>query len=269
MPLSTPLPAGEYRPDAPYTLTQGGAVRVFDMSAFPWQATAEPGLWLKPVREDSGKGHYLGLVQFEANCRSGVHQHQGVATSFVVDGGLTDYYGSLRLHQVGINIRGSTHDAIAYQRTVLVSRLEGRVSYPPDRSISGVHSGSFAQTFENPDPSVPPERNIAIDDLSWVETGVPGVRVQAIFDYALTGLPHRMLQWSVRPQTRFGFTATALTECWVRGGEIIVNGQSAYGNCFVVCEAGARVDISSPFGALILVWAEGAPEGAPRALCTY
>ena len=55
--------------------------------------------------------------------RSGLHQHQGVATSFILQGGLSDYQGAVHLHEVGINYRGSTHDAIAYEPTVLVSKL--------------------------------------------------------------------------------------------------------------------------------------------------
>jgi anti-sigma factor ChrR (cupin superfamily) len=101
-------------------------VRVFDMAAHPWQETANKGLWLKPVRHDDERGLYLGLVRFDAGTRSGLHQHQAVATSFVLDGGLTDYHGSLALHEAGINVKGSTHDAIAYRHTLLVSRLAMR-----------------------------------------------------------------------------------------------------------------------------------------------
>ena len=85
--------------------TQAG-VQLFDMTARPWQATANSGLWLKPVRTDDSQGHFLGLVRFDAFARSGLHQHQGVDTSFVIQGGLTDYHGAVRLHQAGINTLG-------------------------------------------------------------------------------------------------------------------------------------------------------------------
>src|SRR4051812_13092138 len=102
----------------------GRRTHVFDMATLPWQAPATPGLWLKPVRHDDARGLYLGLIRFDVGARSGLHQHQAVATSFVVEGGLTDYHGPVVLHEMGINFRGSTHDAIAYQPTVLVSKLE-------------------------------------------------------------------------------------------------------------------------------------------------
>jgi hypothetical protein len=244
-------------------------LRIVDMTTQPWRATANAGLWLKPVREDAQAGQYLGLVRFDPDVRSGLHQHQGVATSFVVDGGLTDYHGSIGLHEAGINVRGSTHDAIAYQRTVLVSRLEGRVSYPPSDAISGVHTGSYAEAFNNPDPDKAPEVNVRVDAQPLSETGVEGVRSQLIFDYAGTGSAHRMLQLQIRPTTVFSFTAGALTEFWVRGGNLHFNGQSAHANCFVCIAAGTHVTIENPFGALLIVWAEGAPQDAPVSLLGF
>jgi hypothetical protein len=250
---------------APYTLpAEAGAGRalVFDMNRLPWQATANPGLWLKPVRHDDARGLYLGLVKFDAGTRSGLHQHQAVASSFVVDGGLTDYHGSLRLHQAGINVKGSTHDAVSYQQTVLASRLEGPVLYPPASEITGVHAGSRYGSFRNPDPDVPPEINVEVDALPYLATGIEGVRRQTVFDYAGTGTAHRMVQLTLRPGAVMSFRVKALTEFWVRGGGVSVNGQAADANAFVVCEPGAQMAIESPFGALLLGWAEGREEGA-------
>jgi hypothetical protein len=247
--------------DAPYTLAANAAVRVFDMNTLPWQATGNPGLWLKPVRHDDELGLYLGLVKFDAFTRSGLHQHQAVATSFVVDGGLTDYHGSVNLHEAGINVKGSTHDAIAYRHTVLASRLEGPVIYPPSSDISGVHAGSRYAEFRNPDPGVPPEVNVPVDAVPCEETGTSGVQRQMLFDYAGTGTDRRMVQLTLRPEVEFDFETSALTEFWLRGGLMSVNGQAATANCFVVCEEGARVKVASPFGALVLAWAEGPERG--------
>jgi len=245
-----------------YELADNAQVLVFDTNRFAWQETADPGLWLKPVRQDDDRGLFLGLIRFDPFVPSGVHQHQGVATSFVVAGGLTDHHGPVRLHQVGINVKGSTHTAISYETTVLASRLEGPVIYLPQTAISGIHAGSHHQSFRNPDPDVPPEVNIDVDDLPAAATGVPGVKRQMIFDYAGTGSDHRMVQLQVRPETEFEFEATALTEFWVRGGAITVNGTEAPSNAFVVCEPRSRVRMVAPFGALLLGWAEGREKSA-------
>ena len=240
-----------------YSLQAQGRTHVFDMATIPWQATTNSGLWLKPVRTDDVLGHFLGLVRFDAFARSGLHQHRGVATSLVIQGGLTDYHGPIHLHEAGINILGSTHDAMAYENTVLVSRLEAAVIYPPASSISGVHAGSRHEDFCNPDPLVAPEINVPVDQQPALATGIAGITRQGIFDYSGTGSDHRMVQLKLLPGATANFEVTRLTEFWVRGGNLLVNQQSAQANAFVVCEAGAQVHLAAPFGALLIGWAEG------------
>ena len=71
--------------------TAGKDVRVYDGDDLEWHTAGKTGLALKYVREDREKGRFLGLVGFEPLTRSGLHQHLGVATSFIIDGSLTDY----------------------------------------------------------------------------------------------------------------------------------------------------------------------------------
>ena len=242
-----------------YTRQARERVNVFDATPMPWEETARPGLTMKTIRIDDERGEFLGLIRFDRFVRSGVHQHQGVASSFILEGGLTDYHGPVLQHQMGINFRGSTHDAMAYVPSVLVSKLEGPVTYPKsERLISGIHAGSSYEDFRNPAPEVPPEINVDVDRVVPIETGIAGMRRQPVYDYAGSGLVRRMLQWQLRPETAVpAWQATDWVELWVRGGELIVNDVKAYANCFVVIEPGATVRMSSPFGAIALVWAEG------------
>ncbi len=242
-----------------YQYEAAARVHVFDARDVAWQDTPEPGLRLKPVRYDNERGLFLGLVGFAPMTRSGLHQHRGVASSFVLDGGLTDYHGSLGLHQAGINLVGATHDAIAHAQTTLVSRLEGPVVYPGERGeLSGLHAGSRHGEVWNPAPEVPPEINVQVDALPPWQTGVFGVRRQMVFDYAGTGSAHRFVQLSLQPGARLPrWRASALTELWVRGGLLQIDGRVAHANCFVIAEAGAELELDSPHGALLLAWAEG------------
>jgi hypothetical protein len=247
-----------------YRRAAQGRVHVFDASTMPWQDSHDPGLKLKPVRNDDALGEFLGLVSFAPFTRTALHQHQGVATSFVLDGGLTDYHGSLKRHEVGINLRRSTHDAMAYEHTVLAARLEGPVWYPPhEPQPSGLHAGSLQRELSPVDPAVPPEINVPIDELPRQPTGVAGLVRQGVFDYSGTGTQRRLVQWHLQPGARVpSCRATDVIELWVRGGELEVNGQRAHANCFVVIEPGATVAWCSPFGCCALVWADG-PEQWP------
>lgn len=242
-----------------YAPRADGRVHVFDTRDLAWQPTSEAGIALKPVRYDNQHGLFLGLVHFAPLTRSGVHQHRGVATSFVASGGLTDYNGPIRLHEVGINPCGATHDATSYEDTVLVSRLEGPVIYPPERAdLTGLHAGSRHEAFDNPAPDVPPEVNVVVDALQRQATGVRGIARQMIYDYAGSGSDHRLVQLAMAPGACCPvWRASAVTEFWIRGGLMEINGQVAHGNCFVVIEPGAEVRMASRYGALLLAWAEG------------
>jgi hypothetical protein len=253
-----------------YQAQDGVPVQVIDSADIPWQHTPDKGLRLKPVRYDNEQGHFLGLLAFDTFARSGLHQHRGVATSFIVQGGLTDHHGSVGLHEVGINLAGATHDAVAHQPSLLVSRLEGPVVYPHSRrDLTGLHAGSAHAEFVNPAPEVPPEVNVAVDSLPRHQTGMAGWLRQTVFDYAGTGSPHRLVQWVCSPGAMCKtWRANARVDMWVRGGALAVNGQTAHANCFVVVQAGALLQLSAPFGALVLVWAEGPEEWAEDAAPT-
>lgn len=248
--------------DAPLVLDRAASRRgvyLVDATGLPWRDAGASGIALRTVREDRVAGQFLGLVGFEPLARSGLHQHQGVATSFFVDGGLTDHSGSAGLHEAGINLKGATHDAIAYRRTLLVSRLEAPVTYPPESgALSTLHSGAFHARIADPAPDVPPDLNVRVDALAAVPLAMPGATRRMVFDYAGTGSAHRMTQLSLRPGTVLpAFETGALVELWVRGGAITIDGRSAHGNCFVVIEPGARPRIASPYGAVLLAWSEG------------
>lgn len=239
-------------------------VRVYDAESLPWKSAGREGLSLKPVREDRENGRFFGLVGFEPVVRTGVHQHQGVATSFFLAGGLTDYWGGATLHEAGINLRGATHDAVAYQKTLLVSRLEAPVIYPPDTDRNfALHLGPRFGEIENPSPEMPPEINVAVDRLAPQPTAIAGVTRKMIFDYALSAGEHRYVQLGMLPGSATpAFTTRAPLELWVRAGDLQVGGMPAGANCFVIVEPGATLSLATRYGTLFHAWSEGRADWA-------
>jgi hypothetical protein len=247
------------RPAELYRRGGRGGAYVYDPAELDWREAGKAGVLQKVVRRDDERGQFLGLIAMEPMVRSGLHQHQGVATSYFVDGGLTDYQGAILTGQAGINLKGATHDAIAYARTLFVARLEGPVTYPPqDGPLHGLHAGARHALLANPAPSVPPDINVSVDQLPEQGTGCDGVVRRTVFDYAPTDDDHRMVQLSIRPQSRIPrLVVTGHTELWIRGGLLEVDGQLAHAGCFVILEPTAEVSLACPFGALVLAWAEG------------
>ncbi len=235
-----------------------GGTYVYDATAIAWRVAGKEGIALRSVRHDDSRGEFLGMVGFEPMTRSGLHQHQDVATSFFVDGSLTDYQGSIGLHEMGINLAGATHDAIAYQRTLLVARLEGPVTYPADAGpLHGLHAGARHDTVENRHPEVPPDINVKVDALGARATGIAGIVRRDVFDYAPVAGRHRLAQLSLAPGARLPrLETTDLVEFWVRAGEIALDGARAQAGCFVIAEPGAALSLSAPFGALLIAWAQ-------------
>lgn len=259
MPRPVPLAAAAKRP--------AKSVSVYDAETLTWQTAGKSGLSLKPVREDREKGRFLGLVGFEPLTRSGLHQHLGVATSFVLDGSLTDYQGPVGLHQAGINLKGATHDAIAYQKTLLVSRLEAPVIYPEatDREYA-LHTGPRFGSIRNPNPEAEPDINVPVDLLHPLPTAIGGVTRKMIFDYARSKGQHRYVQMGMISGSKIpAFTTAAPLELWVRAGDIRIGSKVAYANCFVVVEPGATIAIESDFGAAFHAWSEAPVQWADGA----
>jgi hypothetical protein len=262
MPRPVPLADASKRP-----AIAGKSVSVYDADTLTWHTAGKTGLALKPVREDREKGRFLGLVGFEPMTRSGLHQHLGVATSFVLDGSLTDYQGPVNLHYAGINLKGATHDAIAYQRSLLVSRLEAPVIYPEatDRDYA-LHTGPRFGSIRNPNPESEPDINVPVDALAPLATGIGGVTRKMIFDYSRSSGEHRYVQMGMIPGSKTpAFTTSALLEVWVRAGDIRIGSKVAYANCFVIVEPGLTVSIESDFGASFHAWSEARVQWADGA----
>jgi hypothetical protein len=234
------------------------AVHVYDANDLAWQTAGKEGLALKPVREDRENGRFLGLVGFEAMARTGLHQHTGVATSFFLDGGLTDYWGGASLHEAGINLKGATHDAIAYRKTLLASRLEAPVIYPAETGRDfALHTGPRFGEIRNPHPELPPEISVAVDGLPADPTLIAGVTRKMIFDYSLSAGEHRYVQMAMLPGSSIPpFRTRAALEIWVRAGDLRAGGKLAYANCFALVEPGATVQLSSDFGVLFHAWSD-------------
>jgi anti-sigma factor ChrR (cupin superfamily) len=224
-----------------------------------WVDANKPGVRMAAVRAQPEEGLYLGYLAFERFARTGLHQHLGPASSYFLQGQLTDYQGSAVRGDMGINFSGSTHDAISYEPTLIAARLDAPVIYPDAGAAEGaaIHTGGVAGDIVNPAPEVMPDINIPLEGLPWQASLHAGVRRRAVWDYAGTGFDRRLIQMQVLPGAGLpAFEAGGLTDLFVIGGDLTVSGAGAGSGDFMVIEPGATVDLASRYGALCLVWAE-------------
>lgn len=243
----------------PTIVKRGSAVGIYDMTSVPWTEAGKKGISQKIVRVDHAKGRYLGLVAFEALTRSGLHQHLGTATSYFLSGSLADYAGTAVRGQVGINLAGATHDAVAYESCLLCARLEAPVIYPPeDGPLHRLHAGAKHAEIVNASPEVMPDINVAVEALPLLSTALAGVGRRMIFDYSKTTDDRRLVQLQLLPGASVpAHRTTDLVEWFVYGGDVKIGDKTAFAGGFVTIAPGTEMTISSQYGALLLAWAEG------------
>ncbi len=234
-------------------------IRTCHVDDIPWTGAGAEGIFQKAVRVDQDKGLYLGAIALDPFVRTGLHQHQATAISFIVEGEITDYQGVARPGDAGINLAGATHDAIAYSRCVMISRLEGPVVYLESAGQRhDLHPGSRYSSSLSGSAQAFPDINIPVDELPFQDTGIENVRRQSIFDYAGTGDDYRFVQLQLLPGARIpAHRFSALTECYVRAGDLDVAGETLHAGSFLLAEAGAETALATRFGCLLLAWAEG------------
>ncbi|MFI5013782.1 MAG: cupin domain-containing protein [Hyphomicrobiales bacterium] len=244
------------------TLIRRGSNGVFGIEAkdLMWIEASRPGLRLAAVSEDRRKGKFLGYIGFEPLASTGLHQHLDIAFSYFVDGGLTDYQGAAVTGDMGINLKGATHDAIAYRKTLAAARLEGPVLYEGPGNVAGpaLHSGAKVAPIVNEAPEVMPDNNIPVALLPAVSTAVAGISRRLIYDYHKVAREGRSVQLQFLPGSATPpFEATAPISFFVIGGALDIGGIRIGGGGFGIVDEGTPTRLASGFGALVLAWAEG------------
>ena len=231
-------------------------VYTYDVEALPWREMPRGSVREKAVRRDDAAGLYLGLIAFDPLCRSGVHQHLATATSYFLSGSLTDYQGTTGAGCVGINLAGATHDAVSYPGCQLVSRLEGPVIIPDDGLA--VHPHAARAQLRRTNPETPPDICVVLEQTLPVATRFAGVSRRTLFDYAGTGDDRRLCAMTLWPQCPpVRVKHSGITDFFILGGDLRVNGHCAPGPSFVLIEPGVEVTLSSDYGCSLLAWAEG------------
>lgn len=225
-----------------------------------WTPTEKRGMSLAAVRADREHGKFLGYLAFDRFAETGVHQHLGPAFSYFLEGGLTDFQGTARQGEMGINLEGATHTAVSYCSTLTASRLEAPVIYPSEDAVKGavLHTGATPGEIVNASPEVMPDINVPLESLPWSATQMAGVQRRMVFDYAETRFGHRNVQLRLLPYASVPpFRTSAALDLFVLGGDLSLGGERHGPGSFFVVDEGARVEMATEFGCLALAWSEG------------
>lgn len=234
-------------------------VYVSRREALNWKDASKPGLRLAPVHENRDTGRFLGLLGFEAMTSSGLHQHGDIGFSYLLSGSIRDYAGKTEPGEMGINLPGATHDAIAYVPSAVASRLDGHVLYAGEdfEDAPHLHAGGRVGDFTNKRPEDPPTLNVPVESIPATVTRVAGLSRRLISDYRGTAHNFRNAALTLIPGTRVPpFITSAPIEIFLIAGSLEINGQHAESGGFCIIDGATQVQLSSSHGAFLIAWSE-------------
>lgn len=136
--------------------------RIITLSDLPWQER-EPGLRSKTIWEDPPTRRRATLTRIEPAARPPLHRHVGDELLFVVEGALSDDFGTVTAGNMGYRPDGCVHQISTRHGATVLAIITGGVE-----PVS-VRGGG------------PPSQVFALSDLPWVETR-PGVRQKRIWE---------------------------------------------------------------------------------------
>jgi anti-sigma factor ChrR (cupin superfamily) len=136
--------------------------QIITLSDLPWKER-EPGLRSKTIWEDPATKRRAVLSRIEPEARPPLHRHVGDELMFVVEGALSDEFGTVTAGNMGYRPDGCVHQISTKHGATVLAIITGGID--PVRQRGGG----------------PPSQVFALSELPWVETR-PGVRQKRIWE---------------------------------------------------------------------------------------
>jgi anti-sigma factor ChrR (cupin superfamily) len=136
--------------------------QIISLSDLPWQER-QPGVRAKSIWEHSASQRRAVLTRIEPEAKLPLHRHVGDELIFVIEGALSDDFGTVTAGNVGYRPDGCVH----------------RISSSHGATVLAIVTGGVEPVSER--GSAPPSQVIAVSELPWIETR-PGVRQKRIWE---------------------------------------------------------------------------------------
>jgi anti-sigma factor ChrR (cupin superfamily) len=136
---------------------------IISISDLAWQ-DRQPGVRMKEIWEDPGTKRRALLTRLEAGAQLPLHRHVGDELVFVIEGGISDEFGSVTAGNMGYRPNGCVHAVSSKNGATVLAILTGSVEPATERGAGSPASQIFT-----------------LSDLPWVDTR-PGVRQKRIWE---------------------------------------------------------------------------------------
>jgi len=137
--------------------------RIISISDLPWERTPAQGK-RKLLWEDPATQRRVLMSRIEPSAQRLPHRHVGDELVFVIEGAISDEFGTITAGNMGYRPHGCVHTLSTTHGATVLFILTGSTEPATERG------------------NAPPAEIFALHDLPWVETGRPGVRQKRIWE---------------------------------------------------------------------------------------
>lgn len=235
-------------PDGPGTTTRPAA-------AMPWVPTGRDGISVKVLRVAAERGGTFTLLRMDRDSTTGLHTHLAPASSYFLTGRLLDFQGIAESGELGVNPTGTTHDALAIEESILVSRLDGPVHGIPMTPELRGEDRDDALTPVRTDVLGPPDIQIRSESRPWEATAFDGVLRRTLWqDGPNVAVSILRLEPGAEVPEHLHFRPL---EVYVLQGSVRDGAAEYVAGEYAYTGAGTRRTLRSDAGCALLCWADG------------
>jgi anti-sigma factor ChrR (cupin superfamily) len=142
--------------------TRTPSSEIISVSDLAWQER-QPGVRMKSIWEHPESKRRAVMTRIEPDAKLPLHRHVGDELIFVIEGALSDEFGTVTAGNMGYRPDGCIHTISTKHGATVLAILTGGVEPVSERG------------------SAPPSQVFALTELPWVETR-PGVRQKRIWE---------------------------------------------------------------------------------------
>jgi len=143
-------------------MAESTASRIIDVNLIPWQSM-HPGVQAKPLWSDSATKRRVQLTRFEAGGTLALHRHDGDEILYVIEGAITDDFGTVTAGCVGYRPNRCTHSVTSTNGATALAFITGGVGPATERGDG------------------PPSKIFRLNEIAWVDA-LPGIRMKPLLN---------------------------------------------------------------------------------------
>jgi len=142
-------------------MAESTASRIIEVSEVEWQ-TMHPGISAKPLWSDPATKRRAQLTRFEPGSKLHTHRHDGDEILYVIEGAITDEFGTVTAGNIGYRPNGCVHSVDSKRGATVFALITGDIAAPKEGE------------------SGPASRVIKLNEIAWVDA-LPGIKQKPIF----------------------------------------------------------------------------------------